>query len=134
MLRFGLDVKGLDTTLASLSGLELQIRLNITVELEKFAKTITEIMITQHSFQNRTGRLERSIGYHIEVVPGSLQLFVYALAPYAIAVEEGVEGHSRPYPFFWATFYEFLPDLIDGLGSAVAAAFENARDAGRLPA
>lgn len=131
-MRFGLHMEGLDEMIERVGGLSQQIKLNLTVELEWFGRTATQEMITQHEFINRTGRLERSIGYHIEVVNDHLQLHVYALAPYAVAVEEGVPGHSRPYPYFWPAFYKHLPELMERLDAAVHSALEDASDTGRL--
>ena len=134
MLRFGLHVEGLDAAISRMDGLRQQLILNMTVALEWFASTVTNEMITQHSFQNRTGRLERSIGYTLNMVDNQLQLQVFALAPYAVAVEQGVPGHSAPYPFFWPTFYKWLPDLYLKLEEGVESALSLAEDTGRLSA
>jgi len=126
-------MEGLDDLITRVGGLAQQFLLNITTVLEWFGSTATQEMITQHSFINRTGRLERSIGYHIEV-PGNghIELHVYALAPYAAAVEEGVPGRSRPYPYFWGTFYKYLPDLYEKLAEGIDSALEDASYSGRL--
>lgn len=126
-------ITGIDERIRAMEGLELQLGLNITVALEWFGSTATQEMITQHSFINRTGRLERSIGYHVESPRDHFyELHIYALAPYAEAVELGVPGRSRPYAFFWPAFYTYLPELYERLAEGVATAFQDATDTGRL--
>lgn len=112
-------VTGIDDALARLEGLERAIKLAIVVELEWFGRVTTQEMVLTHSFTNRTGRLERSIGYSVESWSGNRALVnVFATAPYAQAVEEGTPT-SRPYPFFWQVFYKYLPELQQRLQSAV---------------
>ena len=126
---FGLGIRltatGIDDALDRLDGLERAIRLAIVVELERWGRVVTEEMIQTHSFQNITGRLERSIGYTVEEWrSNAVVLTVSALAPYAEAVETGTPN-SRPYPFFWPSFYKYLPDLEPRLAAAIAEAIKD---------
>lgn len=122
-LQCNLLVTGIDEALARLDGIQQRLRLFITIELEWFGRTVTQEMVLTHSFQNVTGRLERSIGYSVEQwTANAVVLNVFATAPYAQAVEEGTPT-SQPYPFFWPTFYKWLPELQLRLQKAVDAAF-----------
>lgn len=117
-----LTATGIDDALARLDGLQRQIDLNIVVELERFGRIVTQEMIQTHTFQNITGRLERSIGYTVEQYGTSIMLNLFAMAPYAQAVEEGTPT-SRPYPFFFPVLYKYLPDLLPALQRAVNEAY-----------
>ncbi len=122
-LTIGLTVTGIEDTLARLDGLERQIATNVAAELEWFGKTTSEEMVATHSFKNITGQLERSIGYTVESwSAGKILVNVFAMAPYAQAVEEGTPT-SRPYPFFWPVYYKYLPELQERLQKAVDAAY-----------
>lgn len=126
MLEFNADllVTGIEETLARIDSLERQILLNVAIELEWFGRTVTDEMVADHTFQNITGQLERSIGYTVESwSAGTIQANVFAMAPYAQAVEEGTPT-SRPYPFFWPVIYKYLPVLQDRLQKAVDLAYE----------
>lgn len=124
-------VTGIEEVFDRLDSLERQIQINVAIELEWFGRVTTEEMVATHTFQNITGRLERSIGYTIESwSAGHIQANVFALAPYAQAVEEGTPT-SRPYPFFWPVFYKYLPELQERLQKAVSLAFETYGVTGR---
>lgn len=74
----------------------------------------------ENRYIDDTGWLTDSIGYTIEPyhtwTPGEglasalPTLRVFATAPYASAIEFGVPGHARPYPFFWPTIELLLPE------------------------
>lgn len=117
---------GIDDAIARLDGLEARIKLYITVELERFGRIVTAEMVETHTFQNITGRLERSIGYSVEEWrSGFTVLNVFATAPYAQAVEEGT-ATSQPYPFFWPVFWKHYPELQARLQKAIDEAFAEA--------
>jgi len=117
-------VTGIEEVLNRLDSLERQILLNVAIELEWFGRTVTDEMVADHSFQNITGQLERSIGYTIESWNlGTIQANVFAMAPYAQAVEDGTPS-SRPYPFFWPVIYKYLPVFQERLQRAVDLAYE----------
>jgi hypothetical protein len=118
-----LTATGIEETIARLDGIARQIAINVSEVLDWFGRTVTEEMQADHTFQNITGRLERSIGYTVESwSAGTVQANVFAMAPYAQAVEEGTPT-SRPYPFFWPVIYKYLPELQERLQKAVTAAF-----------
>lgn len=90
----------------------------------------------EHAYIDRTGWLTESVGFHIEQVfpwdpstgaaPRLPTLLVYATAPYAEAVEHGVPGHSRAYPFFWPSIYHESDIAEHELGALIEQT--NARD------
>lgn len=130
-MEYRLTVTGIDDRIRAVQGVERQLKLNIVVALEWFGRTVREEMIHTHTFRNRTGRLERSMGYTVEAWTAStIQINVFALAPYARAVEEGT-SRSRPYPYFWQVFYKHLTELYRRLQAAVDSAFMDAVDTGR---
>ena len=123
-LDINLTVTGIEQTLARLDGLEKQIKLNVAEVLRWFGDTVTEEMIVTHTFQNITFRLEKSIGFTVESWQAdTIQANIFAMAPYAQAVEEGTPT-SRPYPFFWPVIYKWLPELETRLAAAVESAYE----------
>jgi hypothetical protein len=125
-------VTGIDERIRAVDGLDRQLKLNIVVVLEWFGRTVREEMIHTHTFRNRTGRLERSLGYTVEAwTANTIQIMVFATAPYARAVEEGT-SRSRPYPYFWPVFYKHLTELYQRLQQAVDSAFADAVDTGRV--
>jgi hypothetical protein len=86
-------------------------------------------------YVNRTWDLTESIGFTPEP-PVDLNdkivhtLKVFAAAPYAFDVEQGIPGRSRPYPFFWIEIYneetrsQVLAGLQQDLDNAIAAVVE----------
>lgn len=127
-----LGATGIEETIARLDGLEKQVALNVAEVLRWFGDTVTQEMIATHTFQNITFRLEQSIGFTVESwAAGRIQVNIFALAPYAQAVEEGTPS-SRPYPFFWPVFYKWLPELQPRLTAAVDAAFAMFAEPGRV--
>lgn len=81
----------------------------------------------KHRYIDRTGQLSGSIGF--KVTPWQARqavVAVFALAPYASTVEHG-HPRARPYPFFWPTFYEFLPHLMIKLQQSAILSFTDAR-------
>lgn len=73
----------------------------------------------ENAYIDRSSWLTASIGFSLEPMrtwdpfTGTAStlptLLLFATAPYASAVEYGVPGHSRPYPFFWPTIEELSP-------------------------
>ena len=85
----------------------------------------------EHAYIDRTGYLTRSMGYTVELWQGHrATVSVFALAPYADAVEYGTT-HSRPYPFFFPVFYKYLPILHARLQAAAERAFNDAANRDR---
>jgi hypothetical protein len=86
----------------------------------------------KNAYIDRTGWLTSSVGYSLESMPswdpsqGTAPAFptltIYATAPHADAVEYGVPGHSRPYPFFFPLLYELLPELTARIEGVMARA------------
>jgi hypothetical protein len=79
-------------------------------------------MVETHTFQNRTFRLEESIGYNVDAFRDfKATVDIYATAPYATQVEHGHPGPppARPYPFFWPVYYKHEPLLWERLEATV---------------
>jgi len=91
----------------------------VEADLEWFGRTASDEMVETHTFQNRTFRLETSIGYELYRFHQSqvASVEVHALADYASQVEYGHPGPppARPYPFFWPVFWSRVPLLWDRL-------------------
>lgn len=115
MIQFKIRLTGAEEALADFDRREANAHRYVEEDLEWFGKTAEEQMIQTHTFQNRTFRLEGSIGYDLYVFQGNFaHLAVFALAPYASQVEFGHPGPppARPYPFFWPVFYNLSPELL----------------------
>lgn len=88
-------------------------------DLEAFGKGAAEEMVSTHTFQNRTYRLEGSIGYVVTPFSGGTRarVEVHAEADYASQVEFGHPGPppARPYPFFYPVWFTHLPLLDNDL-------------------
>lgn len=115
----GLKVTVNDAALAEvqmkLQAIEQQLPDVIRDKQTELAERATKAMKDKHGadahdiqrYVNRTWDLTESIGYNLEPTQhhgADLQLHpmrVFAAAPYAFDVENGVPGRSRAYPFFW---------------------------------
>jgi hypothetical protein len=87
--------------------------------MEWFGKTVSEAAKDDHPYEDHTYVLTRSIGYTVESWSAkTVQVNVYAMAPYAEAVEYGT-AKSRAYPFLFPQFYRFLDPLQVKLQNAV---------------
>lgn len=99
--------------------------------LDWFGKTTSDEMVETHTFQNRTYRLESSIGYEVTPINGAerMSVNVFANASYASQVEFGHPGPppARPYPFFWPVFYRWEPAIYDRLQTVVEFALHDGR-------
>ena len=133
----GLGLTGLQDALDRLDGVERAYQEAVIVEFRHWAEFVTHRMKEKHDadahdiqrYVNRTWYLTNSIGYTIEPWrSGKATLLVFATAPYAQAVEEGIPGRSRPYPFFWHEIYGFQDLLIENLRQAVAEAVRRFED------
>jgi hypothetical protein len=79
----------------------------------------------EHAYIDRTQWLTDSIAYTLEAwapwdpksgtASALPTLTIVATAPHADAVEFGVPGHSRAYPFFWNSIEELLPQASEKL-------------------
>lgn len=119
MLPLKVTHHGLDTAISEADDLILQLRQGVEGDLEWFGKTSRDEMVATHTFQNRTFRLETSIGYELHRFHESQRAHVevHALENYASQVEEGHPGPppARPYPFFYPIFWSNAPLLDDRL-------------------
>ena len=112
---------GLDNVLNDIDMRLKQAQHVVMDDLKEFGKGAADEMILTHTFQNRTFRLEHSIGtswreFDVDVAVGqNASASVFALADYASQVEFGVPGRSRPYPFFWPVWYKWLALLEEKL-------------------
>lgn len=122
---------------------EYELGERIDRRLDAFGVDTTEAMRENHGkdahdiqrYVNRTWDLTESIGFTLEPPQefnGAVvhRLEVFAAAPYAFDVEEGIPGRSRPYPFFWVEIYneerrqQVLAGLQQDLDGAIAAVAE----------
>jgi len=110
-----LTFTGLEDVLADIDRRLEDMHAAIHRELDWFGRTTSEEMIATHTFQNRTYRLETSIGYiaYYWTASAGWRVVVEASAPYAEQVEWGHPGPpaARPYPFFWPVFWKWEPVL-----------------------
>ena len=100
---------------------------NVNRTLEQEGAAMAQEMKDTHTFINRTGWLELSIGHDVTPWLGDrARLDQYALAHYASQVEFGHPGPppARPYPFFWPVFYAREPGLQAQLDAAVHLAMD----------
>ena len=101
-----------------LNGFGEEVKQIIDVANWNWATATTEAMKANHGenahdvqrYINRTWTLTESIGFEIE--PPELQglsiyhgVRVFASAPYAADLEQGVPGQNRAYPFYWQEIY-----------------------------
>jgi len=124
VINLTLRLHGVEEALAELDRREALARTNIERAMEAWGKKAEQQMIDTHTFQNRTYRLEGSIGYDLYVFVGAhAHLAVFALAPYASQVEFGHPGPppARPYPFFWPVFWNLEPEFTENLSAAWTA-------------
>jgi hypothetical protein len=85
-----------------------------------------------HKYIDRSGWLTDSIGFTLEPfqvwepgagsAPALPTLTIFATAPYAVAVEYGVPGHSRPFSFFWPTIERLLPEAAERIAAIMTKA------------
>ena len=111
---FTVNTTGIEEAIREADDIIAQIERGPVDELEWFGKTTTDEMVRTHTFQNRTFRLESSIGYQVYPILGHIfRVKVEATAPYASQVEEGHPGPpaARPYPFFYPVFWAHEPML-----------------------
>lgn len=116
MIQFTLQLTGVEEMQADIDGRLEALLAGVEEDLDWFGRSARDEMVATHTFQNRTFRLERSIGYTlVPWVNGIAQVTSYAIAPYASQVEFGHPGPppARPYPFFWPVFYHFEAALWD---------------------
>lgn len=114
MIVLNIKITGIPDVIDRLDERHKQARENVQNTLDWFGKGSADEMVRTHTFQNRTYRLEGSIGHSVEPFEnGQAFASVFALTSYASLVEFGVPGKSRPYPFFWPVFYKWLPLLRD---------------------
>lgn len=83
----------------------------------------------ENAYIDRSGWLTDSIAYTLEPFQtwspsdGSASalptLTIVATAPYADAIEFGVPGRARPYPFFWPTITVLLPEAMSRLADVM---------------
>ncbi|CAN5608020.1 hypothetical protein BH24ACT15_BH24ACT15_34840 [soil metagenome] len=114
---------GVEEAIAELDRREALVHENVEQGLAAWGQQATMQMIETHTFQNRTYRLEGSIGYDVHGWSGTgAQLAVFALANYSSQVEFGHPGPppARPYPFFWPVFWNTEPDFWFQMRSAQA--------------
>jgi hypothetical protein len=118
MIPLTIEWSGLDHVLNDID-LKLAAAQQVVVDdLKEFGAGARDEMVRTHTFQNRTFRLERSIDFDVVAfVPGqeNARATVFALTEYASQVEFGVDGRSRPYPFFWPVWYKWLALLEEKL-------------------
>lgn len=115
MITMSLTLKGLPEALASIEDKIQALKDAVHADLDWFGKVTTNEMVATHTFQNRTYRLETSIGYKAFYwTGGAWRVEVEAGAPYASQVEFGHPGPppARPYPFFWPVWYRYYPDPL----------------------
>lgn len=80
----------------------------------------------KHRYIDRTGQLTGGLGYRVTPwTPRTALVAVFAVAPYSDLVEHGHPG-ARPYPFFWPSFYMYLPLLMIRLQASADRAFADA--------
>ena len=116
MIKPTLVLTGLDEALAEIDRRLANLHAGIHADLDWFGRTTTEEMVRTHTFQNRTFRLETSIGYKafFWVAGRGWRVEVEASAWYAEQVEFGHPGPppARPYPFFWPVYYKYYPEAL----------------------
>lgn len=141
MLQMSMNVTGIEEVLARVDRLEALYLIYVNEQLEWFGRTAVTSMTEdhppggphpppgeqpqygEHSYIDRTGYLMASIGFDIESLgAGVISVVVFAMAPYAEAVEEGT-ARARAYQFFWPVIEDMLPELYDRVGNAVRQAF-----------
>ncbi len=111
-----ITITGVEEALRDVDARFEAMRDGIEGDLDTFGRDAAQEMVDTHTFQNRTFRLEGSIGY--DVTPfgptNHASVELHAMADYASEVEEGHMGPpaARPYPFFWPVFYKRAP-LLD---------------------
>lgn len=74
----------------------------------------------EHAYIDRTGELTRSIGAEAT----ERQVRIMATSDHADAVEYGVPGRSRPYPFFWPVIWAREPEFEPFVGEVIVRALE----------
>lgn len=142
-----LTVVGIDEAIQRADRLQRLFLIYVNAQLDWFGETVTTEMkrghppggphpevpgelpvFGEHRYIDQTGALTRSIGFTIEQWSNfTIRVHVFAMMPYAIAVEMGTPT-SRPYPFFWPVFYKYVPLLMERVRLAVAQAFDEAKD------
>ena len=129
-----LTITGVEETLADIDARIAALKDGIRADAERWGKGATDEMVRTHTFQNRTYRLESSIGYHLVAFDGTYTLGVFASAPYASQVEHGHPGPppARPYPFFWPVFWEHEPLLYDALQVTLDTSLQGAESLRRV--
>lgn len=124
-------ISGVEAAIRELDERLAAMREGIERDLNAFGKGAAEEMVETHTFQNRTYRLEESIGYDVDGFGGGnrAQVEVHAEAPYASQVEFGHPGPppARPYPFFYPVWYKRVPLLDNQLQTTVDAALGGKR-------
>jgi hypothetical protein len=120
-------LSGLDEALAEIDRRLDTLKQDVHLDLDWFGRTTSNEMVATHTFQNRTFRLETSIGYKAFFWNPSTgwRVEVEASAWYASQVELGHPGPppARPYPFFWPVWYRYYPDaLMEKLQATVTTA------------
>jgi hypothetical protein len=127
MIGYRITVTGLDAAISRVALVEELWHKYINESLEWFGKTVSEAAKADHPYQDRTGQLTASIGYRVIPLTGTkAYATVFATMPYAEAVENGTPT-SRPYPFIWPKFYQYIPELEQRLEDALFRAIEDAK-------
>lgn len=119
-----ITMSGVEEALADVDKRLDIMRDGVATAMDWAGKGATEEMISTHTFQNRTFRLEGSIDFDVlPFSPGDdvAILSVFAMADYASQVEFGHPGPppARPYPFFYPVFYRWEPALMERLQTVV---------------
>lgn len=127
-MRIRFEFTGVNETVRRVHDLPARYRDYIESDLRWFGETVSKAAKEDHPYQDRTGQLTASIGFEIhEFQSGRAQVIVFATMPYAEAVEYGTPT-SRPYPYLYPKFYQYLPELMLRLQASLDRAFEEASD------
>lgn len=124
-----LTITGVEETIADVDRRLALMHEGVEQDLDWFGRTTSEEMIETHTFQNRTFRLEGSIGYDVHPFDSADEaaVEVFAHAEYASQVEFGHPGPpaARPYPFFYPVWFKWEPILMERLQGTVEQALYN---------
>lgn len=123
-----ITISGVDEAIADIDHRVDLMHSGIDDELGRSGDGMKIEMIRTHTFQNRTYRLEGSIGYEVYTFIGNhAALTMFANEWYASLVEEGHPGPppARPYPFFWPVWFAMTPGILERLQAVVTATIEH---------
>jgi hypothetical protein len=108
-----LVLTGVPEALADIDARLMALHTEIARDLDWFGRSTTDQMVAEHTFRNRSFRLETSIRYKTYAWRGDgWRVDVVAGEWYASQVEFG-HANARPYPFFWPVIFSWAPLLED---------------------